>query len=739
MRGWRALVGGSGAGICILAISVSVALRSLPDRLEPPGAPSGKRQVVDRRGEPLSYTYSRGWNYSDQRPLHAIPEALQRAMLEAEDHRFYQHNGVDWIARCHAMWQNIRALRVVRGASTISEQVVRMLHPRPRTLWSRFVEGFEARELERRFSKGEILEFYLNQVPFGARRRGVVQAARYLWDRDIETLSDRERLALAVMVRAPDRLDLHKNPNGVDRGVSILANDLVRQGALDESARAALSLEKLHQTRADLTVRADHFIRYVQARGSTGDASTIRTTISADLQRRIQEILDTRVRALAAKQVTDGAVLVVDNRTAEVIAWVNGGSDEEGEGSQIDAIVTPRQPGSTLKPFLYASALAKGWTSATLITDAPMAEPVGAGLHTYRNYSRMHYGEISLREALGNSLNIPAIKAVQFVGKYEFLQFLRSVGFVSLDKGAEFYGEGLALGNGEVTLFELVQGYATLARRGVWRPLKVTLDDDSHMNTSPRQALSPEVSSLIGDILSDPQARRREFGSDGLLRLPVQTAVKTGTSTDYRDAWVIGYTEDYTVGVWMGNLSRISMHDVTGAKGPALVLRSVFAELQRLGESRSLYLDPSLLHRSVCTHSGKLAGASCPHVEELFVTGTEPTARCDGRHGTQQPSDSDLYRSPPSVRITMPTPGLHIARDPRIPDLLEALPFEIAAHGEVSEVRWFVDGGEVARTQGGSTKALWPLTEGRHTVKAVVRVAATSEEVHSQEVGFWVR
>jgi penicillin-binding protein 1C len=606
-------------------------------------------------------------------------------------------------------------------------------------VWSRFVEGFEARALERRFSKGEILEFYLNQVPFGARRRGVVQAARYFWDRDIETLSDRERLALAVMVRAPDRLDLHKNPHGIDRGVSILASDLQREGLLDEDARAALSIEKLDLTRADLAVRADHFIRYVQARASGSDTATIRTTLDGNLQRRVQEILDTRVKALGPKQVTDGAVLIVSNRTAEVISWVNGDGEGEGEGSQIDAVVTPRQPGSTLKPFLYAAALAKGWSSATIIKDAPLAEPVGAGLHTYRNYSRMHYGDISLREALGNSLNIPAIKAVQFVGKYEFLQFLRSVGFVSLDKGAEFYGEGLALGNGEVTLFELVQGYAALARRGVWRPLKVTLNDDSPMNTSPRQALSPEVSSLIGDILSDPQARRREFGSDGLLRLPVQTAVKTGTSTDYRDAWVIGYTEEYTVGVWMGNLNRLSMHDITGAKGPALVLRSVFAELQRLGESQSLYLDPSLLPRGVCTHSGKLAGASCPHVEELFVTGTEPTARCNGRHGPQRPSDSDAYHSPPSVRITMPTPGLHIARDPRIPDHLEALPFEIAAHGEVSEVRWFVDGSEVARTQGGSTKALWPLTEGRHTVKATVRFAATGEVVPSQEVGFWVR
>jgi penicillin-binding protein 1C len=251
--------------------------------------------------------------------------------------------------------------------------------------------------------------------------------------------------------------------------------------------------------------------------------------------------------------------------------------------------------------------------------------------------------------------------------------------------------------------------------------------------------VTSEVSSLIGDILSDPQARRREFGSDGLLRLPVQTAVKTGTSTDYRDAWVIGYTEDYTVGVWMGNLNRLSMHDITGAKGPALVLRSVFAELQRLGESKSLYRSPSLLQQSVCPHSGKLAGPSCPHVDELFIASTIPSARCDGRHGVRPSLDSDAYHRGPVVTITMPTPGLHIARDPRIPDHAEAFPFELVTTGEVSHVTWFVDGEEFVKSEGGSTKALWPLVEGRHTVRAVARFRETSQFTTSQEVGFWVR
>jgi penicillin-binding protein 1C len=497
-------------------------------------------------------------------------------------------------------------------------------------------------------------------------------------------------------------------------------------------------METLQQSRGELAVQADHLIRYVQGRAPERSGVTIKTTISSELQQRVQEILDTRLRALAEMNVTNGAVLVVDNRTAEVLAWVNGVASLDGDGSQIDAITTLRQPGSSLKPFLYAAALEKGWSPSTVITDAPLAEGVGAGLHSYRNYSRIHYGELPLREALGNSLNIPAIKTIQYVGNREFLSFLRHAGFSSLDKGPEFYGEGLALGNGEVSLLELVQGYVMLANRGRWRPLRVVFDEGATPEGE-RQIVSPEVSSLIGNILADPNARRREFGSGGLLRFPVQTAVKTGTSTDYRDAWVVGYTDRYTVGVWMGNLNRLSMRDVTGAKGPALVLRTVFADLQRLSESRPLYLAPTLARRTVCPHSGKLAGERCPHVEELFVPGTEPSVRCDHNHGIERGERPHRGALGPPLRISMPTPGLHIARDPRIPDHLEAVPFEVESSAGVSEITWIVDGKEVARTGSGITKWSWSPVEGRHTVRAVASIAGSSDTVTSHEVGFWVR
>ncbi len=727
--------------IVVGCVAVVTSLQPLPDSLTAPSPLSKKRQVVDRSGHPLSYTFSTGFNLSDERPLHRIPQLLRDAFIEAEDRRFYHHSGADWRARLHAVWQNCKALRVVRGASTISEQVVRMLHPRPRSLWARALEGIEASILESRFSKQEILEFYLNQVPFAAGRRGVAQAARYFWDRDLETLNEREQLALAVMVRAPERLDLYKGPFRIEPGLARLANRLRETGSITTEQRGAIESQTFTLSQGSLPVRADHFVRHLQKSIPDADAQNgkIWSTIDSHVQRTTQKILDSRISDLSAKGVSDGAVVVVNNHTAEVLAWVNAGEFGTSEGSQIDAITTPRQPGSTLKPLLYALALSRGWTAATVLNDAPLSEAVGAGLHTYRNYSRFHYGDISLREALGNSLNIPAIKTIHHLGTQEFLHFLKQAGFTSLDKPADFYGEGLALGNGEVTLFELVQAYSALAHRGMWRPLRIVRNSENNREHAQHRALiSPEVSSLVGDILSDPQARRREFGSDGLLRLPVQTAIKTGTSSDYRDAWAIGYSEAFTVGVWMGNLNRSSMNEISGARGPTLVLRSVFAELQRGYETKPLHRAPSLLHRAVCPLSGELASERCPNVEEIFVSGTEPTSACSKRH---DPADDgiDAPRSNELVRIVMPTPGLNVARDPRIPDHLEALPLEVDTPSDVTLIEWLVDDREVGTSIGPSRRHLWPIVSGHHTVRARVTRASGARPLETTPIGFWVR
>ena len=280
----------------------------------------------------------------------------------------------------------------------------------------------------------------------------------------------------------------------------------------------------------------------------------------------------------------DGAALVVDNRTGEVLAWVSESLSAGESQGWVDAVTVRRQPGSALKPFLYALAMEMGWTAATIIEDSPLAEAAGSGLHNFHNYSRTYYGPLRLRVALGNSLNTPAVRTIQFTGTERFLLWLRSLGISGLNKSAEFYGHGLALGDGEVSLFELVQAYSVLPRHGAFLPLRTV--SERHLPPGElSQVIGPATAAIIGDILSDPQARRLEFGEGHLLRFPVQTAVKTGTSTDHRDCWAVGFSDRYTAGVWMGNLDHRPTRGVTGAIGPALVLRAIFAELNRDGET----------------------------------------------------------------------------------------------------------------------------------------------------------
>jgi penicillin-binding protein 1C len=693
-------------------------LRPLPD-LGAAG-PVSKPQLLDRYGRPLTVTYETQWNLHDRLALHQVPELLQAAFVMSEDKKFFTHRGVDWWARFSAAWQNLRAGKAVRGASTISEQVVRMLHPRPRTLWSRWLEGFEARRLERRNSKSRILEWYLNQVPYAAQRRGVLQAARYYFDRDPETLSTKETLALAVIVRAPAYLNPRKKASAVDRAAKHLAVRLQRAGRLSAWQIAALDREELKPAVPAEPVGVRHFARYVYGQ-SAWSTPAVRTTLDLDLQRAAQQILDQQMRFLRPRHVDNAALLVVDNRRNEVRAWVVGHCSVTGDRAQdYDAVRVPRQPGSALKPFVYALALARGWTPATMIDDSPLRESVGWGLHTYHNYSHRHYGSISLRKALANSLNIPAVKAIQYVGAGNFLETLHTLGIQSLDQHPDMYGDGLALGNGEITLFELVQAYAVLARRGRFTPLRVLADNTA--GPEDRRVFSEEITSLLGNILSDAQARQLEFGDGSLLDLPVQTAVKTGTSSDYRDAWALGYNYRYTVGIWMGNLNNRPMKEVTGSSGPALVLRSVFAELTRYEDARPLYFSRRLERATVCNNSGLLSDGRCDSHDEWFVPDHLPARQVAGAE---------------PIRIRWPSEGLQMAMDPRIPDADEAFEFQLNHGAGIQKVDWLLNGRLIARTA--EPTFLWPLQRGRHTLQARVWPQHQARPTESQTVHFMVK
>jgi penicillin-binding protein 1C len=676
----------------------------------------------------LAVTYQNRWNIHSHISLHDIPYFLQQAFLVSEDQRFYHHKGVDWPARLHAIFQNLKALDSIRGASTISEQIIRMWHPRPRTLWSRWLEGIEAGRLVKKFSKNEILEFYLNQVPYAGRRRGVVQAARDFFDRDPDTLNITELLALVVMVRAPTRLDVRKNPQRLLRSIERLADRLLKYGIIDRGQYVTIRTADLKSREAVLPVRAEHFVQYVyklQPLSGVREKGRLRTTLDAGLQQIVQTILDNRLEDLSNRGAKNGAVLIVDHRRNEVLAWVNSGAGlDDAPASWIDAITTPRQPGSTLKPLLYALTLEKGWTAATMVDDSPLSESVGRGLHSYHNYSRIHYGPLRVREALGNSLNIPAVRAIQFVGVDDFLACLYELGIRSLQQHPDYYGDGLALGNGEITLLELVRAYTVLARQGTYRPLNFFLTEEPRQEET-RRIFSAETASLIGNILSDPEARRLEFVTGSLLRFPVQTAVKTGTSSDYRDAWAVGFNHGFTVGVWVGNLDRDATDGITGANGPALVLRSVLAELNRHQETRPLYLSPRLVQAEICRDTGLQADGYCTSLSEWFVPGNGPK------------TETVAAKDPKPVYLRHPTQGMQLAMDPRIADDREAFVFRLANLKTNRKVDWYVDDKRVATTRTG--EYLWPLQRGLHSVRARLWPAGSVQFQETPEVSFMVK
>jgi penicillin-binding protein 1C len=552
-------------------------------------------------------------------PLDQIPLYLQRAVVLSEDRGFFQHGGNDLSAILRATWQNLRAMRVVSGASTITEQLVKLEYKLPRTFSGRLKAALFARSMERQLSKDQILERYLNCVPYPAGALGVRGGARVLFGRDLSTLNEKEMLALAVMIRAPGALDPLRNERGLERRITRLARNF------PESERVlAQSLQ--------IIPREEGFLR---------------TTKIEERPRneRLRSLLEERLRLLASANVQDGALLAIRNDTGQPIVW----EWISKTSPAIDSVNVPRQAGSTLKPFLYALLLDRGVSADSIVIDAPLRLSVNNGVQAIKNYSGEFYGEVTIREALGSSLNTPAVRVLEVVGQEFFFSTLRRLGFESLTRESAHYGEGIVIGNGEVTLRELVQAYRLLATGG-------------------GGIFSLVAAEEITRILSDPDVRRFEFGVGGLLQFPEQTAVKTGTSNDHHDAWAIGYSPEFTVGVWMGNLDRTPMREVSGSRGPAWVLRAAFNEL-RVSRDR-----------------------------EMSWRGAETRAR---HAATGLPKQS--------LKIVYPLDGIEIKRDKRIAK--EGVMFELSGDEPAT---WVLNGKKL----GVGGQILWYLEDGEHLLQA---------------------
>ncbi|MBI1944167.1 MAG: penicillin-binding protein 1C [Deltaproteobacteria bacterium] len=595
--------------------------------------------VLDRDGEALSSAPSAEGQQSY--PLDEVPAPLRLMLVAAEDGRFLSHAGVDVRALVRAAKDSLAAGRVVSGASTITQQLARRLVPRPRTVVGKIGEALWALRLEVHLDKERILLEYANRLPLGRGAVGVEAASRAHFGKPARALTLGESALLAGLAHAPAREDPHLHPErALARRDWVLARAR-SLGLIDDAAWSAARAEQLElappsASGGDAPV-ALHFVQRQRRRASPGVA-VLQTTLDRRLQREAERIVEDELGALEERRVGQAAVVVLDNASGEVLAWVGSRdwSDEARLGKN-DGVSAHRQPGSALKPFVYGLALSRGFTAASLLADVETTLATDTGSYAPRNYDERVHGPVRLRAALQNSYNIPAVQLAERLGPARILDTLRAAGFASLDESAEHYGVGIVLGDGDVTLLELANGYRGLANGGVATSVVELLHRQGAAGGSaapvpagvPVRFLPEDAVALLTDVLVDDVSRAPAFGRDNALDLPFPVAAKTGTSRAYVDNWTAGFTRERTVAVWAGNFDGTPMHNVSGITGAGRIFRRVMLAAMREIAPARLVDEGRFESAAVCPLSGLLAGPHCGHaVAERFLPGTTPRERC---------------------------------------------------------------------------------------------------------------
>jgi len=703
-------------------------------------------RIFDRNGyllrEMLSPQEGKGhWIRLDQ-----IQPRTLTCTLAAEDKRFYSHHGIDWLAVIRALYQNISGSGTISGASTITQQVIRNLYHFPRNIIFKFVEAWYAIRLEHTLDKSEILEQYFNRIPFGNQTFGIEAAAQLYFGKSASDLSWAESAFLVSLPKSPTHSNPYKNIDAGKARQEFILKRVFDNGQIPEDEYQRALAEPLLLFPKSSPFNGPHFVDWVLKSGAT-DHPEIHSTLDLSLQEETEKIVRGQVQSLTEEKVTNAAVLVLENATGDILSMV-GSSDyfDDIHGGQFNAALAKRQPGSALKPFTYALAFQNGYTPATVIPDVSTVIPSGNGNFTPRNYDNQFHGPVRARTALACSYNIPAVRIVQDIGVGQLLDFLHLCQFESLSESAEFYGHGLTLGNGEVTLFEITRAFAMFANHG--RLIQPRFDLKNESIQSNPIAVSPQIAFLITDILSDDAARVPAFGYEAPISLPFPCAVKTGTSSDYRDNWTIGYTQDFTVGVWVGNFDNSSMHDISGVTGAGPIFREVMAYLHRRFTPREFTPPAGIKRITVCALSGAKSHSGCTStLEEYFVDGSEPKNVCtihDTGGNIVLNNFSPLYRDwlqsnkfyagqraddarsgkhldvVHNLKIVYPLDNAVFKIDPNVRQEYQSIYFNALAPHDVEEIAWYLDE-RVYERKRLPFKVLWNLSAGKHRLKAEYR------------------
>jgi 1A family penicillin-binding protein len=601
--------------------------------------------------------------------LDRISPYLVSATVATEDANFYRHAGVDVVALVRALYYAVREGDLVSGGSTIPQQLVKRLFLSPeRSVTRKIREAILATEISRTYEKDKILEMYLNEIYYGNLAYGVKAAALTYFGRDVAELTLAQAALLAGLPQLPAYYDPYTHPERAKERQAVVLGLMVEAGAINQSEADAAWGEPLNYAPLQYDMQSPHFTFFVlqQLEELLGSAAplyenglNVTTTLDPKLQQEAQRVVHDQIAQLGNHNVSNGALVAIRPQTGEIVALVGSADFNNVEiDGQVNMALAPRQPGSTIKPLVYLAALeqpnhpsAERWTPGTLVADIQEPFPDGANPpYVPTNYDGKERGLVTLRTALANSLNIPAVRAMQTVGLPAFLETAQRLGISTLTRPD--YGLSLALGAGEIPLVEITGAFAVLANQGVrMPPIAILRITDNRGNVicaagdaakpcyrNPGAIGQPVVSAvdafLISDILSDNEARTAVFGANSLLRLDRPAAAKTGTTNDFRDVLTLGYTPQLVTGVWVGNADNSEMRNISGITGAAPIWNE-FMRFALTNEPIVEFTPPTGVKQfEVCADTGVLPSPACPERRLRWFAEDRPPL----------PPEKDLYQ-----------------------------------------------------------------------------------------------
>ncbi|MBI3987960.1 MAG: penicillin-binding protein 1C [Lentisphaerae bacterium] len=715
---FKRLMAGTGIILAMAGLAVWLCIPAYRDNTR--RYPASVR-ILDRNGGELRLAPGTNVVFCTPIALSETGDWAVKALIAAEDKRFYRHAGIDWLAVLRALTLNAASLKTRSGASTLSTLVIKLTYPRPRTLWTKIIEAHHARQLERQMGKNAILEQYLNRAPFGGALQGIEAASLFYFGKPANALSLSEVALLIGLPQQPSRLRPDLHPDRALRRRNYVLSRMNACGFIGRREYAGAIAQPVAAAGRPRPFRAPHFCDFILKRYAESPAPA--TTLDPAIQALAEQTLDARLTILTNRNIHGAAVVILDVKTAALRAMVGSPDFQNAAAAgQVNGATARRSPGSALKPFIYGLALDQGLCSPqTVIADAPV------NFSGYRpsNFDRDFHGRVSVRGALVNSLNIPALLYTQKVGLDRVAHVLRTLGLSTLDQPADHYGLSLAIGTCEVTLLDMANAYACLAREGVFTPLRCLEAEERGAET---RVFSRETAFMLADMLSGDERLFETTGQAGDVVLP-RVAWKTGTSSGYRDAWTLAYNPDFVVGVWLGN-PRGQVSEMLIGTAAAGIAHAIFRRLYPEGNAPWYARPAGLQRRQVCALSGEASTAFCPitvvddAIEGITVRtlcrihrdapgGLTSALSAPARRDSSASRRTDGPAADRSVCIVSPAPGATFRLMDALPSARQELKLEVQPHP--TALYWFVDQ-ELYRTADSRENVFWPLQEGRHRI-----------------------